>query len=340
MLRNAQQYAFLAGGLFSLASAVACAPAASAGDAKSPEDHDHELAEEGDAEGDANAQEAPREDVVVQAARPFSGYRPTDDKKFDEEALITFLASADAVCVGERHDEPLDHYAQLRVVEGFAQRRALRGFELGVGLEMVRQADQPALDAYLEGRLDDEDFEKASNWKGEWGFPIQYYRPTLQVARNERAGLVALGVARPLTRAVAEKGIDSLPEEKKRQVPELNRKSDEHRELFESLMQGHPMPHGKVDNYYEAQLIWDEKMAEEASHWLVARQPGRKLVILAGTAHCHRTAIPARLQRRTGLTVVSVIPVDDGAPRPLVERPTSAEEKMLAGYDYQMVFGQ
>lgn len=338
MLRSVQRASILWGGLFSLTLASACAPGAGATEAKTAADQDgHAANKPSQSEEEV---EAPSEDVVLQAARPFSGYRPVDEKKFDEESLLTFLASADAVCVGERHDQPLDHYAQLRIVQGFAERRALRGFELGVGLEMVRQADQPALDAYLEGRLDDEEFEQAANWSAEWGFPIQYYRPTLQVVRDERAGLVALGVARPLTREVAENGVDALPEQRRRQVPELDHGSKEHRQLFESLMSGHPMPAGKLDNYYEAQLIWDEKMAEEAGHWLIARQPGRKLVILAGTAHCHRSAIPARLSRRTGLTVVSILPVDGGAPRPLVEQPSSSEDKMLAGYDYQMVFGQ
>src|SRR5690606_16716605 len=82
--------------------------------------------------------EIPDEDVVRKAARPFSGFRPKDGATFTDEQLITYLAAADAICIGERHDQVLDHYAQLRLLEGLSERRALRGFELGLALEIGR----------------------------------------------------------------------------------------------------------------------------------------------------------------------------------------------------------
>lgn len=116
--------------------------------------------------------------------------------------------------------------------------------------------------------------------------------------------------------------------------------SAEHRALFDALMQDHPMEDGQTDNYYAAQLIWDEKMAELGAGWLNARSANRKLLIFAGTAHCHRTAIPARLARRTGLTVVSVLPIDGATPSPISSAPSSPDERILAGYDYQMLFSR
>jgi uncharacterized iron-regulated protein len=291
-------------------------------------------------EAEGSDEPAPAEDVILKAARPFTGHRPADGLNLEDEALLTYLASADAICLGERHDNVLDHYAEWRLVSGLSERRPLRGFEMGVGLEMVRSDDQPTVDAYREGRVDDKAFEKLSNWHTEWGFPIQYYRPTMQVARDAHAGLLAMGVERSLTRLIAEQGLKSLSEDRARQVPELDTSSKKHRELFNSLMEGHPVEAGNLENYYEAQLVWDESMAESASTWLLARQPGRKLVILAGTAHCHREAIPARIERRTGLTVVSVLPVDKGAPLPIAKEPKTQEAHIVAGYDYQMVFGR
>lgn len=329
------------GGLFTLVASQACTPASGGKGAETPHGgQPDEKASTDDDDATRGNGAPPSETVVLDAARPFSGHRPADGKNFDEEAILTFLASADAVCVGERHDNPLDHYAQWRVIQGFAERRAIRGFELGVALEMVRSEDQPALSSYGEGALTDDEFVGASRWESEWGFPIQFYRPQLQEARAQGASLLALGVARPLTRSVAMLGIEGLSDERRREIPEIDFEVTGHRELFESLMKGHPMEPGKLDNYYEAQLVWDEKMAESAGHWLQGRQPGRKLVILAGTAHCHRTAIPARLTRRTGLSVVSVLPVDRGAPVVVSETPATADERMVSGYDYQVIFGQ
>lgn len=100
------------------------------------------------------------------------------------------------------------------------------------------------------------------------------------------------------------------------------------------------MKPGAAENYYAAQLIWDEQMAEVSAHWLGERAPGRKLLIFAGGAHCHRSAIPARIARRTEVTVVSVLPVEGGAPRRVPETPATVEEKLAAGFDYQMVFSR
>lgn len=327
------------GGLWLAAASLLSACGASAKHADSPEAVTDPGAEQKKTEG-APEESAPDEDVILKAARPFSGYRPADALNLEDEALLTYLASADAICLGERHDNVLDHYAEWRLVSGLAERRPLRGFEMAVGMEMLRSDDQPTVDAYREGRVDDMAFEQLSNWKTEWGFPIQYYRPTMQVARDENAGILAMGVERSLTRLIAEHGLRGLSEDRARQVPELDATSTTHRALFDSLMEGHPVEAGALENYYEAQLVWDESMAESASNWLLARQPGRKLVILAGTAHCHREAIPARIERRTGLTVVSVLPVDKGAPLPILENPKSQEEHLVAGYDYQMVFGR
>lgn len=294
-------------------------------------------------EGDkppAEAPPAPPEDVVERAARPFSGYRPADGRTFTDEELITFLAAADAVCVGERHDQVLDHYAELRLLQGLGARREFRGFELGLAMEMVRISEQPTLIAYEEGKIDDAEFEDLSLWKTEWGYPIQYYRPQMRFAAESGVPLMGLGVDREVTQEVAESGLDSLTDEQARTLPEIDAENVEHRALFDSLMEGHPMKGDDADQYYAAQLIWDEKMAEVSADWLKARAPGRKLLIFAGTAHCHKSAIPSRIARRTGFTVVSVLPVAGGGARSISDAPESAEDRIVAGYDYQMVFSR
>lgn len=282
----------------------------------------------------------PAEDAVPKAARSFSGYRALDGKSFSDEEFITFLASADAVCVGERHDQVLDHYAELRLLQGLGARREFRGFELGLAMEMVRSADQPTLTAYEQLKMGDAEFEEATEWETAWGYPIQYYRPQLRFAADHGVQLLGLGVERELTKTVAEGGIASLDQNQTRTLPEIDGEDKEHRELFDALMEGHPMKPGAAENYYAAQLIWDEQMAEVSAHWLGERAPGRKLLIFAGGAHCHRSAIPARIARRTGVTVVSVLPVEGGAPRRVPETPATVEEKLAAGFDYQMVFSR
>lgn len=281
--------------------------------------------------------EVPPEDVVNRAALPFSGYRVEDKLAMSDEEMLSRLASADAICIGERHDQPIDHYAQFRALSGFLERRKLRGFELAIGMEMVRDENQSILTAYQSGHLTDDAFEVASRWEQQWGFPIQFYRPQMRLALHHQVEMLALGVDQELTRQVAAGGIESLDDESWQELPEIDANNQEHRQLFDELMAGHPKDDSggsSLDNYYSAQLIWDEAMAEKSAAWLKARAPARKLLIFAGVAHCHRSAIPSRIERRGTLEVVSLLPVPDGE----VRQAKGDHARLVAGYDYQMVF--
>ena len=101
-----------------------------------------------------------------------------------------------------------------------------------------------------------------------------------------------------------------------------------HRAEFDRLMAEHP--HGaasafEIENFYAAQVVWDETMADNAARWVAAHAPLRQLVILAGSAHCRQEAIPARIARRQPLRVASIrLGADDDQDR--------------VGFDYALVF--
>ncbi|GEM_PF-669481 len=315
--------------------------------------------------------EVPDENIVRQAGRPFEGYRVADKKRLSPDEFFTYMASADAICIGESHGQALDHYAQLRTIEALLERRSMRGFELGVALEMVRQDSQNFLTAFEQSRISSDDFADLSNWDIEWGVPIQYYLPQLRSAAESGARLLALGVERALTHEIATGGIEALDPKKIEHLPELDFDSAEHRELFDDLMQEHP--HGSqevtaasapkankplstresdlhhspehheqtkanLEFYYEAQVVWDESMAKKSADFLLARRPGRKLIILAGKAHCHRDAIPKRLMRRTGMNVVSLLPVTGGKVLSYQGSNSHGDDRLADGYDFQLVY--
>lgn len=285
-----------------------------------------------------NDEEEVSPSAVSDAARPFTGYRRADDLELTEEELLTFLAAADAVCIGERHDDVLGHYGQLRTIEGFLERRAMRGFELGVGLEMVRASEQRTLTSFMKAKIKSDDLPGLLDWKNTWGFSFELYRPQLEAMRDGTGELLALGVDRELTKSIANGGIESLEPEVQANLPELERKNATHRALFEKMMEGHPGVPKNLNNYYDAQLLWDESMAEAASKWLQDRQPGRKLILLAGEAHCHQSAIVDRLAAKSGFRVTNLLIVAKGQAMKNPQAKGSLEEQIAAGYDYQMVF--
>lgn len=222
-------------------------------------------------------------------------------------AVLEAAAGADAVCVGEHHDEPAHHRFQHGVLRHLIARRGAR--PLALGLEMVTRPFQAALDDYRTGALDEAGLARALDWERRWGFDFAMYRPLFVEAHDYGLGLVALNAPREVTRAVARRGLEGVDEATRAWLPTIDLTDAAHRRFFEAAL---PAGHA-ADRLYAAQLVWDETMAETAA---AAMAGGAQMVVVAGNAHCHARAIPARIERRRGGRVVSILLVGDAAELP------------------------
>ena len=247
------------------------------------------------------------DDVVLRAAAPFHARRNADGQDLLEKQLFDELSHYDVLCLGEEHDAPRDHFAELALVEALARRARVSGRALGVGFEMFQAPYGDALRAYARGRLDDAGLRKKTHYDDRWGFPYAYYRPVLAYGRAFGLSLKALNAPRELTRAVAQNGLSGLNPRLRRELPDLDLDDAAHRAAFDRLMTHHPGGSGMdPEKFYAAQVVWDETMASNAADWVAARAPQRQLVVLAGSAHCRREAIPARVERRVTTRVTNV----------------------------------
>lgn len=244
-------------------------------------------------------------DIVARSALPLHAL--VGQTRIAEPAFWDQMASYRVVCFGEQHDSPQHHYAQRRAVEELAARGGSER-RLAVGLEMFQKPYQPALSGYVQGDLGEADFLAQSQWSERWGFDFALYRPLLEVARERRLDALALNAPRELTRKISRSGLQSLDATERASLPDLELDDAGHRAYFDEAMSGHPMPANgpKVENMYAVQVVWDETMADTAARWLTSAGPDSRLLIIAGSGHCHRNAIPARLARRVGVPVLSL----------------------------------
>jgi uncharacterized iron-regulated protein len=264
------------------------------------------------------------DDAVERAALPFIGQRVAGAKQLAPEELFDALSRADAVCIGEQHDDPHHHYAELVLIQALAERALVRGRELALGLEMFEQQFQPALDRYASGVSDEPALLDEAEWDDRWGFAFALYRPELESARQRNYRLLALGARREYVQRVAQAGLDAFDAHEAKELPSLDFSIAEHREAFDKAMSQHPKTGKRPDDLYAAQLLRDEAMADAAARFIGERHPARQIVILAGLEHCRSWAIPARIQRR--LTSAEVRSI-----RPIVNGP---ERDALRGFDY------
>jgi uncharacterized iron-regulated protein len=221
------------------------------------------------------------------------------------EALADTLAATRIVYIGEEHDSVEAHEAQRAIVEASIARDP----QIAIGLEMVQHPFQPALDAYIEGTIDEAELLRRVEWEDRWGFDFAMYRPIFELARAHRVPLVALNARAEITRTVGRQGRDALSPEQAAEVPELDLTDAAHRAMIEEALSGHPnLTPELLERFYTAQVIWDETMADRAARFVAEHD--RRMIVLAGVMHVYAgLGIPERAARRGATPYAIVLPI-------------------------------
>jgi len=123
----------------------------------------------------------------------------------------------------------------------------------------------------------------------------------------------ALNVPSDLASAVAKVGIAGLSAQQRAYLPrEIGPADEAYRSRLRKAFEAHKASKPDAfDHFVEAQQVWDEGMAESAAAYLAAN-PGRRMVILAGSGHVEfGDGIPKRLERRTKTTYAIVLNSSD-----------------------------
>ena len=212
---------------------------------------------------------------------------------FDE--LMNDLNSSQIVFIGERHTNPSHHAVQLKIIEAvFKNRHSMK-----VGMEMFDRSYQPVLDLWTAGLLEEEIFLRKVHWYANWRFDFELYRNIFSFIKQNRIKIVALNIPFHIPSRIRVGGIDNLGDDDKQYLPkEIDSSNTAHRNYAEGVFNRHHFKSNvKFNDFYMAQCVWDEGMAES-----VASNLGNKtIVVLAGNGHIqYKYGIPDRAFRRTG----------------------------------------
>jgi uncharacterized iron-regulated protein len=244
---------------------------------------------------------APR--IVAQDRASFSSVDL--DKPLALDQLVSQLANKRVVFIGEIHDRYDHHLNQLEIIRRLHERNP----DMAIGVEYFQQPFQRQVDGYIQGRIGEQEFLRATEYYQRWGYDYRLYASIFRYAREAHIPVRALNVPTALTSEVARVGIAGLPQSQRTYLPkEIEPADQEYRERLREAFEEHPgAKPGAFDHFVEAQLVWDEGMAESAAAYLNAN-PDRRMVILCGIGHVEfGSGIPKRLERRTKATYATVI---------------------------------
>jgi uncharacterized iron-regulated protein len=212
---------------------------------------------------------------------------------FDE--LMNDLNSSQIVFIGERHTNDVHHGIQLKIIEAVFK----NNYSMEAGMEMFDRSYQPVLDLWSAGVLEEENFLRKVHWYANWRFDFALYRNIFSFIKENRIKIIALNIPSHITARIRVGGIDNLADDDKQYLPkEIDTSNTAHRNYAEQVFKRHHFNSNvKFDDFYMAQCVWDEIMAESIASDL----GNKKMVVLTGNGHIqYKYGIPDRTFRRTG----------------------------------------
>jgi uncharacterized iron-regulated protein len=234
--------------------------------------------------------------------------------------IVSHSAKQDVVLLGEQHDLEDHHRWQLQMLSALHAQRP----DMVIGFEMFPRRVQPVLDQWVAGTLTTQDFLKQSEWDTVWSFPPQIYLPLFEFARINKVPMRALNVDKSLTRMVAEKTWENVPEASRENIGRPAPALPDYVEFLREMYQLHDKAagaHGTKNEtsadtgfkgFVDSQLTTDRAMAEALSQAL--NQRGRSnpplVVGIMGSGHIqYGHGVPHQLAALGLNKVASLLPV-------------------------------
>ena len=220
--------------------------------------------------------------------------------------LLNDLDTTRVIFVGESHDQIEHHQIQVRMIHDLVA----KGKDVVIGMEMFEKSQQATLDRWSQGLLTEEEFLKESQWEKTWGMDHELYRGILDAAKTHHLKILGLNVPRDWVRTVAGNGMQGLSPEDRKLLPEMDLANPQHRAYIATIFKGHEKGSAKAfENFYEAQCLWDEGMAQSLSEFLESPQSeGKTVLVFAGSGHIvFGFGIPNRLYRRNPVPYQAIV---------------------------------
>ena len=219
-----------------------------------------------------------------------------------ERAYWEQLAPARVIYIGETHTSNADHEYQFDVLKGLK----MRGVAYTIAWEMFDVTQQNVLDAWGSHRLSTDALLEKTDFQRHWGTYSVMYEKILRWSQAEGIPNLALNAPAALSQKLAQGQI--LDPGERELLPTGYHPLSGGYEHFTEQMNQAPHPGANLENFYKAQLLWDQTMATRIVDYLAAH-PDRKLIVLIGRGHIEGGyGVPAFVSQKTDAQQLVVYP--------------------------------
>ena len=241
---------------------------------------------------------------------------PARDSPIGHADLIAGMAKRPVVLLGEVHTSAEHHRWQLHTIAALHGRNP----NMVLGFESFPRSVQPALDAWVGGRLSEKRFLEESRWDEVWRFDAGLYMGLFEFARLHRIPMIALNVDDALIKRIRKDGWPAVPVDARQGVDDPAPAADAYLDFLARVYRDHDDAATEMPDrddpafrrFVQAQITWDRAMAQALAAAL--RGGGRPLVVgIVGLGHTeYGWGIPRQLAD-LGVTGTAVlVPWDAG----------------------------
>ncbi len=188
--------------------------------------------------------------------------------KVSYKRMIHKMSKADVVLFGEHHDNPIAHWLQYETTTDLNKLR-----KLILGAEMLEADNQPQLNEYLAGKIDQKAFDTLARL---WNNYKTDYKPLVDFAKENKLKFIAANIPRRYASIVFKgsfEALDTLSAQEKSWIAPLPIKYDATLPSYvkmKAMMGGHG-----GDNLPKAQAVKDATMA----YFILKNMENNKLFI-------------------------------------------------------------
>lgn len=206
------------------------------------------------------------------------------------------LASYDVIFIGEAHEHPGNHFAEMALLRAIHTRAP----NLSLSMEQFERDVQPVLDSYLAGTIGEAPFIKSAR---AWGNYSTSYRPLVEFAKEHKLPVIAANAPEKFIHCIGREGTEFFgrlnPEQRAWAAAGINQQDGPYKDKFLGFAgsdEGHggdgakdktaprKPPSESQLRSFAAQVTRDDTMAESIALHL-QKNPGRKVVQIDGAFH-------------------------------------------------------
>jgi len=224
-------------------------------------------------------------------------------KILDLEDFFNVLMDYKVIFIGEEHESPIAHKAELTILTELAERDS----SLVLALEMFERDVQDTLNTYLKGKIPEDEFLERTR---PWPNYHEDYRPLIELAKKKGIPVIAANLPRRAAAAVAmaNKISPEVLGSDNAYIPDtfyLDSKEYYKRFLatMETMPNRAPMKMRKTEALFKAQVLKDAVMAGSLNAFL-----DRRILFCCGHFHSdYHLGIPYQLRKNHPELKIAVI---------------------------------